>query len=267
MITIIRADIYRILRGRAIYITFALAESILIIYLFGIISGGSTTPAEIYADALGYPLESVGYNGMHIVSSVLSFLTRDTSFYLLALILLVAAPLFSHNTIRNDLSRGISKTTLYVSKLILSSLLCCAMMLFFIVTGILSATALRGFGGTPPDGYWLTLLKICSSQLFMLLALTCVGVFLVFTIKHTGGVIGIFLAFCLIPSIFIGTLSSAYPDLIKLLEYDIISNITKLAFIEALDKPDLLKIFGSGAFYMAASTGAGIALFKKAEVK
>jgi ABC-type transport system involved in multi-copper enzyme maturation permease subunit len=266
MINIIRADIYRILHGKAIYITFALAEIILIVFLIGVTSQDSATPAEIYANTWGYTPENAGYDSMGIAASVLYFVTKDTVYYLLALFILTAAPLFSHSTIRNDLSHGVPRTTLYVSKLILSFLLCFAMMFFYIATGMLIAAIMQGVG-TAPEGHWLIFLKTCSAQFFMLLALTSVGIFLVFTTKHTAAVIGAFLAFCLIPGVFIESLSSAYPNLRHILDYDIISNITKLAFIEMLETSDLIRILGSGLLYMTVPTAAGIILFKKADIK
>ena len=266
MTNIIRADIYRILRGKAIYITFAalLALNILVVATSqqGVI-GANMGELE---ESLGYDAESIQFDGLHI-AEVLYTGMDNIVYFLLPLFILVAAPMFSHGTIKNGLSCGMSRTKLYFSKLLLGSGLTLLMLLFYMATGILLATMLHGYGGATPDGYWLNIVKTCSAQLFLLLALNCVGTFLVFTSKRTAVVNGVYIAFCLVPAIVVMALMNASPDFIKLYDYDLLGNIRKLGYMSALKTPDFIKAFATGAFYIAASTIGGIALFKRAEIK
>ena len=266
MMNIIRADIYRIVRGKGIFITFAilLALNILVVAT----SDGGTIGINMgeLEEALGYDYAEAQFDGLHIVE-VLYTNTDNLAYYLLPLFILVAAPMFSHGTIKNSLSCGMSRVKLYFAKLLLSSGLSLLMLLFYILSGILIATIIRGYGGTPPDGYLLNILKICSAQFFLLLALNCVGIFLIFISQRTAAVIGIYLAFCLVPALIIMFLMGANPDAIKLYDFDLLGNIQKLGHMGALKRPDFIKAFATGTFYIVASTIGGIALFKRAEIK
>jgi len=210
--------------------------------------------------------ESLIFNGLNI-SEVLYTSAVNLSYFLLPLFVVVAAPMFSHGTVKNGLSCGMSRTKLYFSKLLLCSVLSLLMLLIYMSSGILIATLLRGYGGKPPEGYWLNIVKTCSAQLFLLLALNSVGVFLTFTSKRTAIVIGAYIAFCLVPSIIIMALMNINQDFIKFLDFDLLSNIDKLGYMEALKTPDFIKAFVTGAFYIIAPAIAGIMLFKRAEIK
>jgi len=267
MMNIFRADIYRILRGKAIYITFAvlLLMNVLMVVTsepasIGITIGEEEDPA-VYEQT-----ESLIFNGLNI-AEVLYTSAVNLAYFLLPLFAVAATPMFSHGTVKNGLSCGMSRTKLYFSKLLLCSVLSLLMVLIYMSSGILIATILRGYGGTPPGGYWLNIVKTCSAQLFLLLALNSVGVFLTFTSKRTSIVIGTYIAFCLVPTIIIVALMNISQDFIKMLDYDLLSNIEKLGYMEALTTPDFVKAFATGAFYIIVPTIAGITLFKRAEIK
>jgi len=218
-------------------------------------------------DPAGYEqAESLIFNGLNI-AEVLYTSTVNLAYLLLPLFVVVAAPMFSHGTVKNGLSCGMSRTKLYFSKLLLCSVLSLLMLLLYMSSGILIATILRGYGGTPPGGYWLNIIKTCSAQLFLLVALNSVGVFLTFTSKRTAIVNGAYIAFCLVPTIIIVALANINQDFVKLLDFDLLANIDKFGYMEALKAPDLIKAFATGAFYIIAPTIAGIMLFKRAEIK
>ena len=284
MANILRADIYRILRGKALYITFAslLALHLLILTTSqnGVIGASmfeiNATLGEeetfIYdADmseinvALGAE-ETFIYDGLHI-PYVLYTSTDNLAYFMLSLIILAAAPMFSHNTVKNGLSCGISRAKLYFSKLLLSAALTFLLLVFYIADGIIIATLLRGYGGSPPDGYWLYIIKVCSAQFVLMFALDCVGVFLVFTFKRVAPANGVFIAFCLVPYIVIMALMQANPDYIKLYDYNLLSGIRKLGFMSALGTADIIRAFATGLFYIIAPTAAGVILFNRAEIK
>ncbi|MCL1964888.1 MAG: hypothetical protein FWF69_07490 [Firmicutes bacterium] len=266
MMDMIRADVYRIIRGKALYITFAV---LLLLNILMVATAQELTVGIQMAEleeSLGYRPGTNKYDGVNI-ASVLYTNMNITIFFVLSLLILVISPIFSHGTVKNDLSCGMSRTRLYFAKLILSSLLCVVLEVGYMASGMLLATAMRGFIGPVPSGYWQNLLKICSSQLFILLAFNCFGTFLAFTSKRTAIVNGAYIAFCLVPSLIIMFLSNANEGFLKLYDYDLMGALKKLGYMNALTGPDILKAFAAGAFYTAASTVAGVALFKRAEIK
>ena len=267
MMNIIRADIYRILRGKAIYITFAVLLAFNIIVIATAQPGGFAIDvgSEQQPFSNNDP-ENFIFDGLHIVN-VLYNGADNLAYILIPLFILVAAPMFSHGTVKNYLAGGTSRTKLYFMKLALSSALSFLMVLFYMSSGILIATILRGYGGAPPDGYWLDFIKICSGQFFMILALNCVGTFLVFTTKRTAIVNGAYLAFCIIPTTIVMLLLTVNPDFGKLYDFDLLGNISKFGYMEVMETADFIKAFATGAFYIIASTLAGILLFKRAEIK
>ena len=264
MMNMIRADIFRILRGKALYITFAavLALNILMV--------ATSEPAGVSIgvnDQERYEeQESVIFNGLNIVE-ILYTNMNNMSYFILPLLILVIAPMFSNGSVKNGLSRGMSRTKLYIEKLLLSSGLSLLLMLFYIASGVLIATILRGYGGPPPDGYWQNIIKTCSSQFFMMLSLNCVGTFLVFVSKRTSVVIGAYIAFTIVPAFIIMALMNSDPAFIRFYDFDIQNIISKFGFFEALEPSDFVKSFATGAFYIIATIVAGTALFKKAEIK
>lgn len=262
---IIRADIYRIVRGKGLYITLALLLGLVTLVVASSTSNTVGIQMGELEKSLGIEEESV-YTGLNAVA-VLCANMDNFVWCMLPLLIFVAAPMFSNGAVKNTLSCGMSRVRLYFSKFALSAALSAGAMILYLAYGMLLGTILRGFGGPPPDGYWLTLLKTCASQLLLLLALNAVGIFLVFTTKRTAMVISIYITICLVPLIIIMILSENNPNLIWLYDYDLLGNIKKFGFINVLEAADLIKGYALGAFYLVVSTVAGLMLFKRAEIK
>jgi len=269
MRNLIRADIYAIVRGKALYITFAviLALNILVISTHNS-GGGINIGFEFDAEqAANATIQQQGLDG--IGSAMLLYTNMDIMVYfLLPLIILAAAPIFKHGTVKNDLAWGISRTKLYMSKLVLCISLCILMVVFYMTSGMLLATITNGWGSVTPDGYWLGLIQTLGAQLFMLIALACIGVFLVFTTKRTAAVNGAYIAFCFVPLMIMSLLfETGVVTSQRMMDFDITMGINRLGFLSQLQTSSILTIFAVGAGYMVLSTVGGLALFRKAEIK
>jgi len=267
MRNLIRADVYKILRGKALYITLA----VLIAMIIMSVTLNAAVITIVNADGIAAPLgieiygETDGF--VSAVESVFSSM-EWLVFLLLSLIMLVSVPIFSNGTVKNDIARGVSRTKLYLSKLIVCGVLCVLMYLAYVGLGILSYVIVNGFGSPVPAGFWLTLIQAMGAQLFILLALTCFGLFLVFTTKRSGMVIGIYIAFLLLPTMFLNLLSLFHADLaLTLVNLDMTTSIGRLGFISQLQAREIITILGIGAAYILASTTFGLTSFRKAEIK
>ena len=280
MINIIRADIYRIVRGKALYISLAALLLLNFIAVFSVhsfqtgnmdmdsafhigIQFGDPEEALAAAEA---EMQAIQVNGTHIVSQ----LTRSMEnliYFLIPVIVVVAGAIFTHNTVKNDIAWGTSRTKLYLSKLILALVISLVFLLFYMGTGMLIATILGGAGGPAPAGHWAHLLAVLGAQFVMITALICFGVFLAFTTKRTAAVIGIFIAFMLVPLMIISLVELANPNVTRLLVFEMNYNIIRLSNLRMLETREILQSLGLGAFYILATTIGGIALFNRAEIK
>jgi ABC-2 type transport system permease protein len=193
--------------------------------------------------------------------------TDNLLYFLLPFIVFIAAADFSAETAKNVLSNGMSRTKYYLSKLILSCVFCVLILLAQIVISIIAATALRGFGGTFGMEFLGRLLRPFSAQLFMCLAVNCVGMFFVFVTRRTAAVNGAYIAFCILPFLIMAILFQINDKLVFLFKYDVPTNVKMLAHIDLTESIDIIRAFTIGLFYIVASTLGGIAIFKKAEIK
>lgn len=265
MLNIIRADMYRIVRSKGLYITLVL----LLGFVTLTVIGGSSTVVGIQMweleESLGAGTDSV-YTGLNSVVA-LSRTMDNLVWFMLPMVIFVAAPMFSYGAVKNCLSCGMSRSKLYAAKLLLSAALCVLMMIVYMGYGMLLGTLRHGFGGPIPEGWWVTLLKTTASQLLILLSLNAVGTFLVFITKRTAIVIGAYIMLCMVPLIVLLILMRRNPDLIWLYDYDLLGTIKKFGYFNALETVDLIHGYAVGAFYLIVPTIAGIALFRRAEIK
>jgi len=265
MRNLIRSDLYAIMRGKALYIIVAF------IFLFVFMNVGSGTVGSIYMGGIGeagLDIEEItfrfdGLNSAEAFYNGMDFLL----FFLLGIIIKVAMPLFTFGTVKNDLAWGISRTKLYFSKLLLSSMFCVALVVLYMVSGILLATVVNGFGGPIPDGYWVNLFKIVGAQVLMLLAMNAIGVFLCFTFKSSLAVNSIYIALMMVPSFVMMIFMETGFNIERFVDFDILSGIIRLGMMNHLEMRSVITILCVGIFYLLASTTGGIILFKKAEIK
>jgi len=274
MVNMIRADMYRIFRGKALYITLAvlLASIVLTVASTHALQTGFFSieiPSEEVpqmAQQVSAFSEGDGVSGISITTPLATSM-ENFVFFLLPIVIVVAGAIFSHGTVKNDLAWGVSRTKLYFSKLILASILCILMIVFYYVFGILIATIWGGFGGPAPDGHWIGLLQIIAAQLVLLLAYVAFGVFLAFATRRTAAVNGAFIAFVFVPMFLLMILAIINSNLERLLDFEMLSNLINLARLPYLEAREILRALGIGVFVLVASTVGGIALFKRAEIK
>ena len=263
MINLIRAEVYTILRGKALYITFG---AMFILHILVIATQMNIGVNFASVEGIGLDMPDVGFDGIRS-AELLYTNTDNIIFFLLPLIILATGPIFTFGTVKNDISWGISRTKLYLSKLLVSMGLCVLMMVFYMGVGMLLATVLNGFGGQVPDGYWINLFQTVGAQLFMLLATTCLGVFLVFLTKSTLAASGLYMGVVIVPAIVITMLADGGMNVLQLLDFDLMIGINRLGFLSQLEARNIYTILGVGALYMLVTTIGGITLFRRAEIK
>jgi len=267
MLNLLRADIYRVLKGKAIYITLfiLLVNCIMMIISMNAFQTGAINinMPDAVTDELVPNIYVTGVNTPGLIATQM----ENFLFYLLPVIVIVTGAIFSHNTVKNDIAFGVSRTKLYLSKLILSSVICLLLMLFYVGFCTAMALVINGFGGSAPVGHWVELLQIFSSQFVLILGYIGFGVFLAFVTKRTAAVNGGFIAFIFVPLFILSMLVLINDNLVWLMEYDMFSNVTALANLPYMETREILRALGIGAFVFLGSTISGIMIFRRAEIK
>ena len=276
MLNIIRADIYRIVRSKAIYITLAiiLTVNILVIGSIYAFHAGVMDNAVAAAEALDPEIAAASLEAVNAiqldgirVTDVLTGGMENFLFFLLPIIIVVGSAIFTHGTVKNDIAFGISRNKLCMSKLMLSIGISVIYLVFYLGTGMLWAAFLNGFGAPAPAGHWANFAQVLGAQFVLIVAMICIGTFLVFTTKRTAAVNGAYIAFLLVPALIISLLTMANSAFERLFYFDLTSRIMDLAALRYMQTADIAKALGLGAFYILVTTIGGIALFKRAEIK
>jgi len=269
MLNIMKADLYRIIRGKGIYITFAI---LLALNIIGVASASLPGMTFATVDEYGVPIADVAplhemeWNGQNM-ALMLTTSMENMAFFLLPFIVFVSAAMFTHGTVKNDIAWGISRSRLFISKLILCTVLCAALLLFYMVCGMLLATFINGFGGATPPGYWSNLFQTLGLQFILLFAFICIGNFLVFVSQRTAVVNGAYIAFCLVPPLLISLLLALNQNLVRLFDFDMLSNIMLLGDLHNAATQNIITAIGTGVFWIVVSLVGGLVLFRKAEIK
>lgn len=281
MKNIIKADMYRMLRGKGLYITFGILIVFIVLQTVALGSVGTvgvmimteeTSTLVSYENEDGSVStvytepESEIFNGETAPFSMMGT-TDNLLFFVLAFIIFIGATDFSEGCAKNVLSNGMPRVKYYLAKLILSCAFCIPVLLFNVILPIITATVMNGFGGTLDLAFIGSIIRPFLAQLFLCLAVTFVGVFFVFLTKKTAAVNGAFIAFYFIPLMIAMLLPTIIPELKFLADYEIISNIRSIANIDTAAQTEIIRAFIIGGFFMTASTVAGLLIFKKSEIK
>jgi hypothetical protein len=263
----IRADIYALVRRKGLYISFA------VMLLMNVLMVSTSTIGGIHMGGVGEvglePLDylTLSFTGIGTVKNL--YLATDMLlFILLPLVAAVAAPIFAYGTVKNDIAVGISRTKLYLIKLLVSVGLCAVMFVFYMGTGILLATIDKGWGGPAPAGFWSETFLVLGSQFVLFIAVICVVVFVAFVTRREGGsVFGISIFGFMVPGFILMLLMEAGFNVECLITFDLLSGLNRLGFFGQLETRNILAILGVALLYIIAATVGGIFLFKRAEIK
>jgi len=281
MINIMRADMFRLFRGKAIYITFAIMMlvTILIVFVFrtapqtGIIINDEQVAETIDTtedafEALGevlLPDRADTMNGA--VAAQIALVSIDTlAFVFLVLICVIAMDMFTTGAIKNELSTGLSRTKLYLAKFILSSVFSFVFMFLYLLASILLASLIDGVGYWG-DGHFTNVFASFIAQMLLVLALNSVGMFLGFLTRKEGAVIGLFLAVMYVPTAIAGLLSIAFPSAMEFLNYDLFNQFGFLSQVTNITTAELTRSIAICLIFILVPTIAGITIFRRTEIK
>jgi ABC-2 type transport system permease protein len=272
MINIIRSDVFRIIRGKGLYITLAV---FLVVILMQVI-GGANMNAGIDPSVMDMDMDEIEnlefsdfFNpptGLEAPLQVMSS-SANILYFLLPLIIFISAADFNSGAAKNTLASGVSRACYYSAKLILSCIACALLLLLYLLLSVLGATLFNGFGGEFSAAFVSETAKVFLMQLWLCLACACVINFLAFAFRRSAAVIGWFIGFMLVPSVLILLLAVLHKWFENLFDYELSVNIGAAVGISNMPACDIIKMLAVGAVYAAAATAGGYLLFRKADVK
>ena len=264
MLNLMRADIYRLLRGKSLYITIMVA-----FFLTLSITSGNLL--------IGYNTQNTSVNLVdpeamkNVVGSLAPFAIMAQPDFILFLILPIIFALvatdFSSNAIKNTLSSGVSRIKYYFAKVILGFSFAIIITLFNVIVGSIVATARNGFGGNFDGAYILSVLKPYLGQLLMFFAAVCIGNAIVF-ISQKGSVLNsVYIAFFFGMVLVFFLITSAIPSWANINNFNFNTNLEMLSAMSQLSKSDVVRALSIGVFWIIISTVLGIMVFRKSEIK
>lgn len=260
MLNIIKADLYRIRREKGIYITLGLLIIFILVQVITESSGTIGVSTNLLPTGNFEHIDGISavFQGMGLVDNYL--------YFLLPLIIIIADVDFSTGTVKNVISSGFSRTKYYFSKLLIAGFFAVLILIInVIITGV-TVSILYGVG----DGFNIEIVKdffkVFIPQAFLFCGVAAVGVFLIFALKRTGIVVGLYIAFCLAPIFFIFSISDYMPKVLELLNYDVVSNLRILSAIPK-DNEYIMRSLLIGSGYIIVSIIGSLCVFKKSELK
>ena len=279
MMNILRADIYRIIRGKGLYISLAV---LIVVIAMSSLSGGTMGVSYGGMVVLDETMEAIGNDTTEQLAAERSAAFRaptgaealaksasssnNVLFFMLPLVIFVSIVDFSSGGAKNTLAGGVNRAKFYFSKLLLSFFLCALFLLIYVLLSILLASVFNGFGGSFDGAFVMLVVKILLTQLWLCLAGVCVANFFAFLFRSPAFV-GVYIAFLLLPPLLIFALTFINEWFSKLFDYELTMNIGLMANMGALSAGEVIRVMLIGAGYIAAAGVGGLAIFKRAEIK
>jgi ABC-type transport system involved in multi-copper enzyme maturation permease subunit len=265
MLNLLRADAYRLLRGKAIYI--ALAVYLALVVLQVLTGSEGTVGIEVsYGEDGVQPSEGISALALTASSAPLVVMAEFQALIFVALvpIFVVAGADVGSGTLQNSMAAGFSRAKLYLSKFILNFV---CIELFYAVSLLVGALigAIVGGAGDAPEGFALSCLRVFGTQSLMALAVASVGTAIVFITRKGAAISAVYLT--LFMGMTIALLSIGEATSLELIAYDFLANASLATSIDQLPAEQVAKMFSVIAVYLALSMTLGLTVFRKAEVR
>ncbi len=273
MMNLIRADLYRLFRGKSLYVMLVLLIGFIVLQT--LVPGGifdvevSSSSSSSSAALANLELDVPALSGRQAPGAMLAG-ADQLLYFMLMVINVVAMTDFSTGAVRNVLANGTSRTTYYFAKLLLCFTFCAVLHALSIVVAVITATLHVGFGEFLGQPTLWGILRAYGAQTLMLCAATAVGVALAFTVKRGVALNAWYLVFFLVVPMVVYMVGQIVPSMIRFFEYDYVINLRSLAQLanrEPMPGNELLRCAAITLALLVGSTGLGLRHFRRCEVR
>ncbi len=259
MIRLLRADFYKLFRAKSFYICGFIAAALSIL---GVVLLNSSINSELGIDA-----SLLGYDGLY---ALITGISQATLFITIMNSIFVPSE-FAHGTMKNIASRGFSRWSIYLSKLVVALFISVVYVLLCSVCSFALGSIMWGTGDID-RAMCLDIAKMLG--LFLLAEAATQSIFIMFgfIVRHTGGTsftnLGIII---LAPTLILPIINFGLSEWCKLENFDI-SNywpatyLSKYLSLDILQEDIITGIIVCCAF-IVVTTVLGIFSFYKKDIK
>jgi len=281
MLNIIKADIYRITRGRGLYITLSVFVSFMLLMTFSMGQGSvgmdmdSIENPDQYAETTldngvtvtMYDPGVIDING-YLAPFVLASSSDNAIWFILPFLVFFITSDFANGAVKNLLSSGSSRLKYYGAKIILITGVTIILWLLYILIPFITATIWRGFDGAFNAKFLWEVLKIYLPQLYLMYAITFIGLFIAFAFRRTATLNTLYIAAMFAPSLVSYIVYNFNEKLGELImKWSIVTNMQMFAYPDGAVPPSLPRTLILGGVVIIAGAIGGILLFRRAEIK
>lgn len=263
MINMIKAELYRVTKGKTIWIT----GIILILFVVFTVASETIGTSGVDVGETANQLASMesawtGYQAAFTIMSMTNFL----QYFFLPILIVIIGTDFSNLVCKNSITKGITRTKYYLSKLVVTYFICTILALIYLLCGILTATVLNGFHGAFSLIYVKDILTIFIPQLLILFALASIAAAVLVISKKVVASTVAYIVVPLIIQIIFYFITQAAPGIGDTLVYfELFSSISNIG-MNAFTSNELLAFSGISIAYVVISTTIGVYLFKKSDI-
>ncbi len=182
----------KLFRQKSFYICGGIAVGLILLSAFTmnlLLSFSQNATVSADGVAVAVVADDTAFSGLYMLASALS--GSDFSIILAVFVALFVCGDYNNGTLKNIIAKGYNRSSIYVSKymvsLIASTMLACVCWL----AGLLSGTAFWGIGELPADGSVCNFVIILQLQLLSIYAYTSLFFMISALLKKAGGAIAV----------------------------------------------------------------------------
>ncbi len=208
MTNLIRSDFYKLFRTKAFYFCGIIAA---LLSSLGVVLLNSAINSE-----LGISASLLGYDGVYALITG----TGQATLFVTIMISMFVPNEFSFGTIKNIVSKGVSRLNIYLSKVVMSVFISVAYVLFCAIVSFAIGSFMWGTGELTREVY-LNIFKMLGLFLVAEIAVQSIFVMVGFIIRQTGGTVAVNLAIIIaVPVVIIPALNFGVQSLLKVEDFD-----------------------------------------------
>lgn len=281
MLDLIKADLYRILRGKAIYITLL---GLVLYIAFEIAALNFLTTSALtadlmsemssdmgeYGDMLGAASFNIKMTGINCLVIFVS-MAQNIIYLLLPAAIVVAGTDFNIGTVKNILSRGCTRIKYFFAKYLLITIINIVLLVIGYIVSFLIGSVLNGVGTDAagmPAGYTANVIKAVALCFLPYLGYSSVAVFLIFFLKRNASSIAFYFLFGTVPVLIVTLIilfNSKLNIFADLFLYNAFSSILNIVN-DGITNSTIIGVVVSVCYILLSMCGSFL-VFKHAEIK
>lgn len=259
MMNLIKSELFKIRKERNLFFIILGIISVLSLSIFGFSSKVTVIGIRNILNTNSINLASGSNILIEILKSgdilILMFLPIIISVFMMD---------FTTGTVKNNIISGYSRSKIYISKLIVCSIICIALVLIYSTVAFVLITLKNGYDGKLTFNLIVDTIKIIALQCPLYIAAISTAFMIGAITKRKSAVITIYLLYQVVVLMISAILGRIFPSIIK---YEPISNLDKVAHIGTNTCSDNLMFIIIGLIIILVTTIIGILRINKIDIK